>query len=100
MDVVAFFLVNLIQVYIWVIIIGAVLSWLIAFNVINTHNRFVMTVVDTLWRLTQPALRPIRAFLPNLGGIDVSPVILILILLTIQYFLAKYFLAPPGVVSY
>ena len=101
MDVVAFFLVKLIDLYIWVIIISAILSWLIAFNVINTHNRFVMTVVDTLWRLTEPALRPIRAFLPNLGGIDVSPVILILLLLTLKYFLNEYFLAPsPPVVSY
>jgi YggT family protein len=101
MDVIAFFLVKLIDLYIWVIIISAVLSWLVAFNVINTHNRFVATVVDTLWRLTEPALRPIRAFLPNLGGIDVSPVILILLLLTFQFMLEKYFLAPsPPVVSY
>jgi len=92
MDVIAFFLVQLIQVYIWVVIISAILSWLIAFNVVNTTNRFVMTVVDTLWRLTEPALKPIREFLPNLGGIDVSPVILILLLMTVQYFLATYFL--------
>lgn len=101
MDVVAFFLVKLIDVYIWVIIISAILSWLIAFKVVNTQNRFVMTVVDTLWRLTEPALRPIRAFLPNLGGIDVSPVILILLLLTSQFLLEKYFLAPsPPIVGY
>ena len=99
MDVIAYFLVKLINVYIWVIIISAVLSWLIAFNVVNTHNRFVATVADTLWRLTEPALRPIRGFLPNLGGIDVSPVILIIILLTIEYMLAKYFLAPSAPVS-
>ncbi len=94
MDVIAFFLMKLIDVYIWVIIISAILSWLIAFNVINTHNRFVATVVDTLWRLTEPALRPIRGFLPNLGGIDISPVILIILLLTLQYMLARYFLTP------
>ena len=92
MDVIAFFLVQLIQIYIWVVIISAVLSWLIAFNVVNTTNRFVTTVADALWRLTEPALRPIREFLPNLGGIDVSPVILILLLMTIQYFLVTYFL--------
>ena len=72
------------QLYFWAVIISAILSWLIAFNVINTSNRFVYTVVDFLWRLTEPALRPIRQvlgrFLPNLGGIDISPVILILIL--------------------
>jgi YggT family protein len=69
-----------ITLYVWIIIIGAVLSWLIAFNVINTHNRFVYTVVDTINRLTEPALRPIRNVLPNLGGIDISPIILILLL--------------------
>tara|TARA_R110002110_G_scaffold56762_7_gene161043 strand:- start:9273 stop:9575 length:303 start_codon:yes stop_codon:yes gene_type:complete len=74
----------LISLYIWVIIIGVVLSWLIAFNVINTHNRFVYLVADTINRLTEPALRPIRNVLPNLGGIDVSPVILLLLLFFIQ----------------
>lgn len=77
-------LVSLITLYIWVIIIGVVLSWLIAFNVINTHNRFVYLVVDTINRLTEPALRPIRNVLPNLGGIDISPVILLLLLFFIQ----------------
>ncbi|MGH6824869.1 YggT family protein [Methyloceanibacter sp.] len=89
MDVLAFFLIKLINLYIWVIIISAILSWLIAFNVVNTNNRFVMTVADTLWRLTEPALRPIRKLLPDLGGIDVSPVILILLLLTVEYALGR-----------
>lgn len=70
----------LIRLYIWVLIISAILSWLVAFNVINTRNSFVYTVMDVMWRITEPALRPIRRFLPNLGGIDISPVILILIL--------------------
>ena len=73
-----------IDFYIWVVIISAILSWLIAFNVINTSNRFVYTVSDALWRLTEPALRPIRRFMPNLGGVDISPVILILILFFAQ----------------
>lgn len=77
-------LVSLISIYIWIIIIGVVLSWLIAFNVINTHNRFVYMVVDTINRLTEPVLRPIRNVLPNLGGIDISPVILLLLLFFIQ----------------
>jgi YggT family protein len=77
-------LVTLISIYIWVLIIGVVLSWLIAFNVVNTHNRFVYMVVDTINRLTEPLLRPIRNFLPNLGGIDISPVILILLLVFVQ----------------
>lgn len=78
------FIVYVIQLYIWVIIASAILSWLIAFSVVNTSNRFVLAIADMLWRLTEPALRPIRSILPNLGGIDISPVILILILLFIQ----------------
>jgi len=77
------FIVYVIQLYIWVIIASAILSWLIAFNVVNTSNRFVYSVAETLYRVTEPALRPIRSILPNLGGIDISPVILILILMFI-----------------
>ncbi len=68
----------LIRAYIWVIIIGVILSWLINFQVVNSYNRFVFLVQDLTNRLTEPALRPIRGFLPNLGGIDISPIILIL----------------------
>jgi YggT family protein len=71
---------QVIQIYTWVIIIGAVLSWLIAFNVINTQNRFVYSVVDIIYRLTEPALAPLRRILPDLGGIDISPVVLLLLL--------------------
>jgi YggT family protein len=67
-----------ISLYIWVIIIGAILSWLIAFDVVNRRNRAVFTIADSLYRLTEPALRPIRKVLPDLGGLDISPVILIL----------------------
>lgn len=75
---------QVIQIYIYVIIASAVLSWLIAFNVINTRNRFVYTVVDVLYRVTEPVLAPIRRILPDLGGIDVSPVVLLLLLFFIQ----------------
>ena len=78
------FLVLVLDLYIWVIIASAILSWLIAFNVVNTSNRVVFTVADMLYRVTEPALRPIRSILPNLGGIDISPVILILFLLFIR----------------
>ena len=78
------FFVLVIDLYIWVIIASAILSWLIAFNVVNTQNRFVYTIADMLYRVTEPALRPIRSILPNLGGIDISPVILILLLLFIR----------------
>ena len=78
------FLVLVIDLYIWVVIASAILSWLIAFNVVNTSNRFVYSVAETLYRLTEPALRPIRSIIPNLGGIDISPVMLILFLLFLR----------------
>jgi YggT family protein len=78
------FLVLVIDLYIWVVIASAILSWLIAFNVVNTSNRFVYSLGEMLYRLTEPALRPIRSIIPNLGGIDISPVILILFLLFIR----------------
>ncbi len=62
----------------------AILSWLIAFNVVNTRNQIVRMIAELLYRLTEPALRPIRNFLPNMGGIDISPIILFLIILFIQ----------------
>ena len=68
------------DLYVWVVIIGAILSWLIAFNILNTSNQVVYTIADFLYRITEPALRPIRRVLPNLGGLDISPVILILLL--------------------
>ena len=73
-----------IDLYMWVVIISVILSWLVAFNVINTSNRFVYTAVDFLHRVTEPAMRPIRKLLPNLGGIDIAPVILILGLYFLQ----------------
>ncbi len=75
---------TLIWLYIYLLIGAAVLSWLIAFNVVNSHNSTVRAIWDFLYRVTEPGLRPIRAILPNLGGIDISPVILILILLFIR----------------
>lgn len=80
-----FWLINeLLNLYWWVIIIGAVLSWLVAFEVINTRNRFVAMALDFTYRLTEPAMRPIRRFLPDLGGIDISPVILLLGIMFLQ----------------
>jgi YggT family protein len=80
-----FWLINeLLNLYWWVIIIGAVLSWLVAFEVINTRNRFVAMALDFTYRLTEPALRPIRRILPDLGGIDISPVLLLLGIMFLQ----------------
>ena len=75
---------TLIDIYIWLLIAQAVLSWLLAFGVVNRYNRGVSVIGDFLYRVTEPALRPIRSFLPNFGGVDISPIILILIL----YFLS------------
>lgn len=87
---------TVIQIYIWLLIAQAVLSWLIAFGVVNRYNRIVGTIEDFLWRITEPVLRPLRRLLPNLGGIDISPVILILLLVFVQrllnYDIAPYFL--------
>ena len=69
-----------IELYMWVVIIGVVLSWLVVFKVINTSNRFVFMVGDFCYRATEPLLGRIRAVLPNLGGLDVSPLVLILAL--------------------
>ena len=66
------------DLYIWIIIIGIILSWLIAFNIVNNYNRFVFAISDFLHRATEPALAPIRRVLPNLGSIDFSPMVLIL----------------------
>ncbi len=78
------------QIYIWLLIAAAVLSWLIAFNVVNTRNQVVAVIGEFLFRITEPVLRPIRSFLPNLGGIDISPVILILIVFFIQNVIIRY----------
>ena len=69
---------NVVSLYIWIFIINAVISWLVAFNVLNTSNRFVYSVLDISYKLTNPPLNIIRRYLPNLGSIDISPVILIL----------------------
>ena len=75
---------NIVSIYIWILIINAIISWLVAFNILNTSNRFVYSVLDVSYRLTAPPLNYIRRFLPNLGSIDISPVILILALMFLR----------------
>ena len=75
---------SIINIYIWLIIINVILSWLVAFNVLNTQNRFVFMILNATHQLTDPALNKIRKFIPNLGPIDISPVILILLLIFIR----------------
>jgi YggT family protein len=83
---------TLIHLYIWILIANAVLSWLVAFNVVNPHNNVVRTIGEMLYRLTEPALRPIRQMMPSLGGLDISPVILIILLIFIQRLLFWIFI--------
>ena len=80
-----------ISLYIWILIINAIISWLVAFNVLNTSNRFVYSVLDVSYKLTAPPLNYIRRYLPNLGSIDISPVVLILILLFLRNLVFEMF---------
>ena len=75
---------NIVSIYIWILIINAIISWLVAFNGLSTSNRFVYSVLDVSYRLTAPPLNYIRRFLPNLGSIDISPVVLILALMFLR----------------
>ena len=75
---------SIITIYLWIIIINAILSWLVAFNILNTQNRFVFSVLDATYKLTDPALNKIRRFIPTFGSIDISPVVLILILMFLR----------------
>ena len=84
---------NIVTLYIWILIINAVLSWLVAFNILNTGNRFVYAILDVSYRVTAPPLNFIRRYMPNLGSIDISPVILILALMFFRYLVFEY-LAP------
>lgn len=74
------------DLYWWIIIASAIFSWLYAFNVVNPRNQFVGAIGNMLYRLTEPALRPIRRFMPDLGGIDISPIILLLALFFVRQF--------------
>jgi len=82
---------SVITIYLWIIIINAVLSWLVAFKVLNTQNRFVFSVLDVTYKLTDPALNKIRRFIPNFGSIDISPIILILILMFLRNIIFEIF---------
>ena len=82
---------DIVRLYIWILIINAIASWLVAFNVINTSNRFVYSVLEISYKLTDPPLRFIRSFIPNLGTVDISPVILILVLVFFRNFINEIF---------
>jgi YggT family protein len=83
-------IVMLLNLYIYLLVAAAILSWLIAFNVVNTRNQLVSMIAEFLYRITEPVLRPIRNLVPGFGGIDVSPVILILIIILIERVIYYY----------
>src|ERR1700733_7472628 len=82
---------ELLSLYIWAVILAAVFSMLASFGVLDTRNRIVWTIGDFLYRLTEPALRPIRNFLPSFGGIDLSPLVLLLIIMAARMLLARIY---------
>ena len=82
---------SIITIYLWIIIINALLSWLVAFNILNTQNRFVYSVLEVTYKLTDPALNRIRRFVPTFGSIDISPIILILALMFLRNIIFEIF---------
>ncbi len=79
-----------IEIFTWIVIAGAIMSWLVAFGVVNVRNQFIRIVVDMLYRLTEPVLRPIRRLLPTLGGVDIAPVVLLVALAVLREALRYY----------
>ena len=84
---------QILKLYSYIVIANVVISWLISFNILNTHNRFVYSVLELTYRLTDPFLNRIRKFLPNLGSLDISPVILLLLIWFIEICM-KIYIAP------
>lgn len=78
------------DIYWWIIIASAIFSWLYAFGVVNPRNQAVATIGRTLYQLTEPALRPIRRYVPNFGGLDITPIILLLLIILIQQIIIRY----------
>ena len=81
---------TILGLYVWILIASAILSWLVAFNVVNTRNRAVYVIGDFLYRVTEPVLAPLRRILPNLGGLDLSPIIVILIIFFVRNLMREY----------
>jgi YggT family protein len=90
MDILLELVLQILWLYRWVVILTVIITWLIQFNVINTHNRFVYAVSDFLYRVTEPALRPIRRLVPFVGGVDLSPIVLLLAIWALEQFIIRY----------
>ena len=85
-----FLVMTFLKFYSWIIIANVIISWLIAFNVLNTSNAFIYNILDFTYRLTDPILTRIRGFLPNLGAFDISPIILLVLIQALKIFMFKY----------
>ena len=83
---------ELLNIYKYIVIVNVIISWLVAFNVLNTHNRFVYSILELSYKLTEPMLNKIRRFLPNLGSLDISPVILLVLIWFLQTCMNLYLL--------
>jgi len=88
-----YLILQILKLYSYIVIANVVISWLIAFNVLNTQNRFVYSVLDFTYRLTEPLLNKIRQFLPNLGAFDISPIILLMLIWILQMCM-RYYIQP------
>ena len=88
-----YLILQILKLYSYVVIANVIISWLIAFNILNTHNRFVYSILELTYRLTDPFLNRIRRFLPNLGSLDISPIILLLLIWFIEMCM-KLYIAP------
>jgi YggT family protein len=88
-----YLILQILKLYSYVVIANVVISWLIAFNILNTHNRFLYSILELTYRLTDPFLNRIRRFLPNLGSLDISPIILLLLIWFIEICM-KLYIAP------
>ena len=85
-----FLALKILEIYSYIVIANVIISWLVAFNVLNTQNRFVYSILELTYRLTDPILNKIRRFLPNLGTLDISPVILLLLIWFIEMCMKQY----------
>ncbi|MBV44769.1 MAG: hypothetical protein CML87_02850 [Rhodobiaceae bacterium] len=90
MNSVYFLLDTILDLYSWLVIIAVILSWLVSFGVVNRSNQLVRMFYEASWRLTEPAFNYVRRYLPNLGGLDISPVIILLVIFFLRSFLREY----------
>ena len=87
---IAALLIEVLEIYKWVVIAAVIVSWLTAFNVINSHNNFVRSLLRTLYAITEPVFRPLRRIIPPMGGLDLSPLVVIILIETLKYAMTQW----------